>query len=105
MSLCEHIKELVGELRFEEAYSLLSAADLEIQEKVIIDISMESDDILILGFISYILSVDNTYENHRLAMLSYYYMPWLEGAYELSYFHADQMLKMSDSLGDKLAVL
>ena len=105
MSLSEQIKELIKDLRFEEAYNLLTTTDIEIREKIVINISMDSNDILILGFTSYILSVNNTYENHRLAMLSYYYMPWVEGAYELSYYHALSMLKMSNCLKDKIAVL
>ena len=105
MSLSEQIKELIKDLRFEEAYNLLTTTDMEIQEKIVINISMDSNDILILGFTSYILSVNNTYENHRLAMLSYYYMSWVEGAYELSYYHALLMLKMSNCLKDKIAVL
>lgn len=54
----------------------------------------DTDSIIILGFLSYILSIQNTAFSHQVISEALIQMCWLEGGYNLAFYHACKLLEL-----------
>lgn len=99
------IKKMIFNNEFEETYELLKSVDDDEKFNYIVSISCDTTDIRIIGFVSFLIQKDNSYNNYRIMVNVLHQMCWLNGAYHLAYFYANEMYKRSGSIGDKKNLL
>ena len=84
----QHIIDLIYQLDFENAVKHLFQLSKEEQISLMVCEAADTDSIIILGFLSYILSIQNTAFYHQVISEALIQMRWLEGGYNLAYYHA-----------------
>lgn len=103
----EH-KEIITMIHNADFYGALSFLNQlsEAQKRdVILNEASVTDDISILGFVEFLVSQDNSYNNHSLAAEAYMQMCFIEGAYNLAMFHAWEMHKIKPDVETKKFLL
>ncbi len=103
----EH-KEIIKMIHNADFYGALSCLNQlnEAQKRdVILNEASVTDDISILGFVEFLISQDNSYNNHSLAAEAYIQMCFVEGAYNLAMFHAWEMHKLNPDIETKKFLL
>ena len=103
----EH-KEIITMIHNADFYGALSCLNQlrEAQKRdVILNEASVTDDISILGFAEFLISQDNSYNNHSLAAEAYIQMCFVEGAYNVALFHAREMYRLNSDIETKKFLL
>lgn len=90
----QHIIDLIYQLDFENAAKHLFQLSKEEQISLMVCEAADTDSIIILGFLSYILSIQNTAFYHQVISEALIQMCWLEGGYNLAFYHACKLLEL-----------
>ena len=61
----------------------------------------DTDSVVILGFLSYVLSVRETAFYHQVISEALVQMCWLEGGYDLAFYHACRLLELEPIADNK----
>ena len=98
----QHIIDLIYQLDFENAAKHLFQLSKEEQISLMVCEAADTDSIIILGFLSYILSIQNTAFYHQVISEALIQMCWLEGGYNLAFYHACKLLEFFNTIPEKL---
>lgn len=90
---------------FYGAYTCLKHLSDAERRDIILEEASLSDDISILGFVEFLISQNNSYFNHMLAAEAYIQMCFIEGAYNLAMFHAEEMHRLNPDIESKKFLL
>ncbi len=101
----ESIITMIHNADFYGALSCLNQLSEAQKRDVILNEASVSDDISILGFVEFLVSQDNSYNNHSLAAEAYIQMCFIEGAYKLALFHACEMNDLMPDIETKKFLL
>ena len=96
---------LIEEGAFQEAYEIARGMEHRELADRIADIASGAEDTQVLDFLQFMLMQQESYENHELMCLAYKQMPWVDGAYYLAYFHAEEMYRQVPTLVNGLNML
>ena len=88
------IVDLMYQLDFENAAKRLFQLSEKEQISLMVCEAADTDSIIILGFLSYILSIQNTAFYHQVISEALIQMCWLEGGYNLAFYHACRLLEL-----------
>ncbi len=89
------ILELLYTSRFEEAYEIIHTWSEKEQRAFVIEEAYESENISIICFVEFLISKENSYFHHSLAVEVLNARCWHEGAYSVALFHAKEMLRLN----------
>ncbi len=89
------IIDLIHKAQYYEAKALFDQLSREEQRDLLIEEASLTDNICVLGFIEFLISLDNTSYNHMLAAEALIQMCWLNGAYNIAFHHAREMYRIS----------
>lgn len=95
------IIKYINSLNFNKALNLFNELSETEKMDLIVAESNCSSNIVILGFITYLLMNDNSCFHHELAANALIQMCWLEGAYSLAYYHASEMVRIQPDVKNK----
>lgn len=90
----QYIIDWMYQLDFENAAKHLFQLPEEEQISLMVCEAADTDSIIILGFLSYILSIRNTAFYHQVISEALIQMCWLEGGYNLAFYHACKLLEL-----------
>ena len=97
----KRILQFIYNVDFINAKKLFDELSEAEKSDLIIMESCTSNSLIVIGFIYFLLSKENTCFNHELASQALIQMSWIEGAYNLAYWHATEMLKLEPTLKNK----
>ena len=89
----QHIIDLIYQFDFENAAKHLFQLSEEEQISLMVCEAADTDSI-ILGFLSYILSIQNTAFYHQVISEALIQMCWLEGGYNLAFLSCLQAIRI-----------
>ena len=89
------------QLDFENAAKHLFQLPEEEQISLMVCEAADTDSIIILGFLSYILSIRDTAFYHQVISEALVQMCWLEGGYDLAFYHACKLLELEPTAENK----
>ena len=95
------IVDLMYQLDFENAAKHLFQLSEEEQISLMVCEAADTDSVVILGFLSYILSVRETAFYHQVISEVLVQMCWLEGGYDLAFYHACRLLELEPTAESK----
>lgn len=75
------------------------------QSDLVVEEASVADNISILGFVEFLISRNNTYFNHNLAADALIQMCWIEGAYNVAFYHAAEMYRLKPDTETKKFLL
>lgn len=96
---------LIEEGAFQEAYDIAKAMEHKELYDRVTEIANTAESTEILEFLQFMLMQEESYENHRLILQAYMQMPWVDGAYYLAYFHAEELYRQEPTLENGLTML
>lgn len=99
------ILELLYTSRFEEAYEIIRTWSEQKQTDFVIEEAFESEDVSIICFVEFLISKENSYFHHRLAVDVLNARCWYEGAYRVALFHAKEMFRINPCIEAQETVL
>ena len=99
------IIELIHESKYHEAKIWYDQLNESQQRDLVIEEASLTDNMCIIGFVEFLISMDYTYLNHMLAAEVLIQMCWIEGAYNVSLYHAIEMYKLNPSIDSKKFLL
>ncbi len=89
------ILELLYTSRFEETYEIIHTWSEKEQRAFVIEEAYESENISIICFVEFLISKENSYFHHSLAVDVLNARCWHEGAYSVALFHAKEMFRIN----------
>ena len=101
----KRIIQLIYDMDFYNAKILFDELDNAEKSDLIIMEACTSNNIMIIGFVYFLLSKEKSCFNHELAAKVLIQMCWIDGAYNLAYLHACEMLKLEPSIKNKEFIL
>lgn len=101
----ERIIAMIHNADFYGALSCLNQLSEAQKRDIILEEASLTDDISILGFVEFLISQDNSYNNHSLAAEAYIQMCFVEGAYNVALFHAREMFRLNPDIETKKFLL
>lgn len=99
------ILELLYTSGFEEAYEIIRTWSEQEQTDFAIEEAFDSENISIICFVEFLISKENSYFHHRLAVDVLNARCWHEGAYSVALFHAKEMFRMNPCIEAQEAIL
>ena len=99
------IIELIHESKYHEAKMWYDQLNKSQQRDLVVEEASLTDNMCIIGFVEFLISKDCTYFNHMLAAEVLIQMCWIEGAYNVSFYHAVEMYKLNPSIDSKKFLL
>lgn len=99
------ILELLYTSGFEEAYEIIRTWSEQEQTDFAIEEAFESENISIICFAEFLISKENSYFHHRLAVDVLNARCWHEGAYSVALFHAKEMFRINPCIEALEAIL
>ena len=97
----QHIIDWMYQLEFENAAKHLFQLSEEEQIHLMVCEAADTDSVVILGFLSYVLSVRETAFYHQVISEALVQMCWLEGGYDLAFYHACKLLELEPTADNK----
>ena len=91
----ENIIILIRKAQYHEAKALFDQLSRAEQRDLLIEEASLTDNICVLGFVEFLISLDNTSYNHMLAAEVLIQMCWLTGAYDIAFYHAREMYRIN----------
>lgn len=92
--LYAEILELLYTSGFEEAYEIIRNWSEKEQKDFALEEAFESENISIICFVEFLISKENTYFHHCLAVDVLNARCWFEGAYSVALYHAKEMFRL-----------
>lgn len=90
--------ELMNKAQYYEAKALFDKLSEAKQRDLLIEEANLTDNICVLGFVEFLISLDNTSYNHMLAAEVLIQMCWLTGAYDIAFYHAREMYRINPDI-------
>ena len=99
------ILELLYTSKFDEAYNIIRTWSEQELTDFAIEEAFESENISIICFVEFLISKENSYFHHRLAVDVLNARCWHEGAYSVALFHAKEMFRINPCIEALEAIL
>ncbi len=99
------LSTLINNLDYYNAYDIFIKLSYQQKQNQMVSIACYSDNIKIIGFMSFVLQKSPSYENHSVMLLVLKQMCWIKGAYDVALFHAMEMHRISPTITSKLDLL
>ncbi len=100
-----NIVHFIHTSRFNESFEIFRTLSEDQQKELVFVEASHTDEISIICFAEFLISKENTYFNHMLAAEALIQMCWLEGAYNVAFYHAAEMYRLNPDAETKKFLL
>ncbi|SDA19957.1 hypothetical protein SAMN02910447_01656 [Ruminococcus sp. YE71] len=99
------LAKLIDEVDFYNAYEIYARLSDEQKHNEIIVIANNTNNVKVLGFMSFVLQNDPSYINHSIMYVAYNQMCWVPCAYSLALYHAKEMYRLRHDMDAMTSIL